>query len=189
MAIIARDTGGNSGDFEPAPAGAHQAVCVDVVDKGLVTTEWQGKVRDRHLVQIRWQINERMTDGTRYLVTRTFTLTLHEKGQLRPFLESWRGRAFTREELEGFDLERLIGANCQINVVHRTNNDRTYANVVSIMPPAKGTPRMEPENYTRVVDREDTQQPVGSPTQSAGERWPEEKPDWLNGQPGPDLPF
>src|SRR5690606_1710967 len=39
MAIIARNTG--SGDFEPAPAGAHQAVCVDVVDKGVVKTEWQ----------------------------------------------------------------------------------------------------------------------------------------------------
>lgn len=187
MPIIARNTG--SGDFEPAPAGAHQAVCVDVVDKGVVKTEWQGQKRERHEVQIRWQIDEKMDDGNRYLVVRTFTLTLHEKGALRPFLESWRGREFTEEELEGFDLEKLIGANCQLNVVHARKNGRTYANVASIMPPAKGMQKMEPEGYTRVVDRDDEPQPAGAGARHGGEPWPAEKPPWVDEEEDDNIPF
>jgi hypothetical protein len=184
MPIIARNTG--SADFEPAPAGAHQAVCVDVVDKGIVKTEWQGHARERHVVQIRWQLAERNADGQRYLVVQSFTCTLHEKGKLRPFLESWRGRAFTEEELEGFDLEKLIGANCQLSIVHVRRDGRTYANIASIMPLAKGMEKLEPENYVRVVDREP--EPAAAAAQRRGEEpWPAERPPWHDDDD--DLPF
>ena len=43
-----------------------------------------------------------MPDGKPFLVRRRYTASLHEKSALRKDLESWRGRAFTNVELDGF---------------------------------------------------------------------------------------
>ena len=47
------------------------------------------------------------THGRRFDVARVYTLCLHERAALRKDLESWRGRKFTEQELDGFDLEKL----------------------------------------------------------------------------------
>ena len=48
---------GSSGKkYTPAPAGTHQAVCVDVVDLGVIEKTWQGKTRRQPCVQFRFQI-------------------------------------------------------------------------------------------------------------------------------------
>lgn len=130
MAIIA--TAGEAGNFTPAPEGVHQAVCADVVDLGMIPG-FGGKVQ--HKVCIVWQIDELRDDKQRFLLFKRYTLSLNEKANLRKDLEAWRGRAFTREEEMGFDVEKLIGANCMANVQHRASKDgKTYANVVSLMP-------------------------------------------------------
>ena len=36
------------GSFTPAPAGTHCAVCVDVVDHGLIEVTYQGKTRQQY---------------------------------------------------------------------------------------------------------------------------------------------
>ena len=41
MPIIAK----TGGDFTPAPAGTHAAVCVDVIDLGVIEVNYQGKVK------------------------------------------------------------------------------------------------------------------------------------------------
>jgi hypothetical protein len=96
----------NKKAFTPAPEGLHQAVCVDVVDLGLVEGPWGAKPT----VEIRWELDLTHEEtGRPFLVSKRYTLTLNEKGNLRPMLEAWRGRKFTPQELEGFDLERLLG--------------------------------------------------------------------------------
>src|SRR5688572_414981 len=110
MAIVA--TAKSEGtNFQPAPAGVHQAVCVDVVDLGILDVTWQGQTKKQHKVNVAWQINEDRDDGKPFLVFKRYTLSLSEKANLRKDLESWRGRKFTRDEEMGFDVEKLIGAN------------------------------------------------------------------------------
>ena len=157
MPIIASSKGESSGNFEPAPAGVHQAVCVDVVDLGVLDVSWQGQTKRQHKVNIAWQINEDRDDGKPFLVFKRYTLSLHEKSGLRKDLESWRGRKFTRDEEMGFDVEAVIGANCLLNITHNRVGDRTYANVVSIMPLAKGMPPIHARDYVRKVDRTPTE--------------------------------
>ncbi len=148
--MILKDTG----DFKLSPAGQHQAVCVDVIDKGLVAVEWEGKKKTQHKCRVVWEIAEVTDDGTRHTVGRQFTASLGEKASLRGFLEAWRGRAFTEEELAGFDTDSLIGVNALLQVVHAKKGDRTYANVNSIMKLVKGMDRMAPSGkYVRVKDR------------------------------------
>jgi hypothetical protein len=141
------------GDYSTAPEGLHPAVCVDVIDLGLVQTEWGEKYR----VEIRWeldQIDPESEKGRPYMVTAKYTNSLHEKSRLRPMLEAWRGRKFTSEELGGFDLERLLGANCQIQVIHNITDKGTFANVQAVVPAPKNSLMLVPsKDYVRVINR------------------------------------
>jgi hypothetical protein len=152
MAIIA--TAGTGESFTPAPQGVHQAVCVDVVDKGIHESVWEGQTRRLHKIAISWQIAELRDDGKPFLVSKWYTLSIGEKANLRRDLESWRGRAFTLDEQAKFDVESIIGVNCLLNVQHKDSKGKTYANVVSIMPLVKGMPKMAASaDYVRVVNR------------------------------------
>src|SRR5688572_23018431 len=94
-----------------------------------------------------------MENGKPFLVRRRYTCSLHEKAALRGDLESWRGRAFTDQELQAFDLESLLGVNCLLNILHECRNGSTYANVSSIMRLPKGMPAPTARDYTRMCDR------------------------------------
>lgn len=149
MPYIVKD---NKKDYTPAPEGLHQAVCIDVVDLGIQHTQYGDQVK----IEIRWVLEE-IDPKTKmqYMVLRRFTPSLHKKSNLRPMLEAWRGRKFTDEELKGFDIEKLIGANCQIQVCHNISSEGdTYANVQAVVPLSKGAARMSvPPDYVRVAER------------------------------------
>lgn len=165
MAIYARK---KSGDFTPAPEGLQRAVCVDIVDLGLVETKFGIKEQ----VAIVWQSEEKMDTGKPFLVQKRYSPSLHPKATLRSDLESWRGRKFTDEEAEEFDLEKLLGANCQLNVVHNVTDAGTYANVKSIVPAPKGASALRVSDYTRMQDRPDWKEPkrlVRAPASEPGE--------------------
>lgn len=155
MPIIAK---GSSKAFEPCPSGVQQAVCCDVVDLGTMETEWGPKWK----IDIRWQTAETMANGQPYLVNKRYTLSLNEKATLRHDLEAWRGKPFTEAEVEGFDVERLIGVNALLNVVHKKGSKGgTFANVASIMPIAKSmTPIAVADDYVRHKDRITTPEPA-----------------------------
>lgn len=155
MAIIA--SAGDSKSFKPAPEGTHQAVCVDVIDQGWHDNPFKENAQ-QHKVDVAWQIREARDDGKWFVLYKRYTLSLHEKATLRHDLESWRGRAFTADELAGFDVEQVIGANCLINVQHKASQDgsRVYANVVSVMPLLRNMGKIVGEHYTRQVDLSDT---------------------------------
>lgn len=166
MPIIATASEGKT--YTPAPEGVHQACCVDVIDLGMLKSAFlddKGNEKWQHKVNVVWQINETRDDGKRYQLYKRYTVSLHEKAALRHDLESWRGRAFTDDELRGFDVEKLIGVNCLLNVVHRKSADgtKTYANVVSVMPMMKGMPKLEPLDYTRKQDEDAQAQPPHEP--------------------------
>lgn len=154
MAIIVKD---NKKDYTPAPEGLHQAVCIDVVELGLVTSSYQGKSYTARKSEIRWVIEAvDPKTGKQHMLLRRFTESLSKKSALRPFLESWRGKKFTDEELKGFDIEKLIGANCQLQVIHNPGNDgEVYSNIQAVVPVHRNAARMVvPADYIRVKDRE-----------------------------------
>ena len=147
MAIIARKP---ESTFTPCPEGLHHAVCVDVIDLGVLQTTWG----DKHKVRIVWQIEEQDETGRRYQPRKQYTISLHEKASLRKDLEAWRGRKFTEAELAGFDLEKLVGVNCQLQVIHDITEDaKIYANVQAVVPAPKNTAKLTSQNYTREKDR------------------------------------
>lgn len=140
----------------PAPQGVHQAVCVDIVDMGLQKQKF-GNEPERQVRKIRivWQLDEiDETKGRRFVVSKWYTASLHEKATLRKDLQSWRGRPFTSEELKGFDLDKILGSNCQINIVHKQKEDGgTFGAIEAVMPLAKGMTKIGPVDYVREQDR------------------------------------
>lgn len=149
MPIIAK-AGAN---FKPAPAGTFAGVCVDVVDLGVIEVTYAGATKAQHKVRIVWQIEEDDDNGRPFQVSKRYTLSLHEKAALRKDLESWRGRAFTEEECQGFDVEKLLGVGCLLGIIHNSKDGSNYANVSSIMKLPKTMPAPTPRDYVRVCDR------------------------------------
>jgi hypothetical protein len=132
--------------FEPAPPGLHRAVCCDIVDLGLVDTQFGSK----HKIRVVWQTQSKNKQGERYQVRQDYTASLAEGANLRRDLQSWRGKPFTPEELKAFDVEKLIGVNCQLSLTHETSKKgRTFARVTAVVPPDRSQPPMLVENYTR----------------------------------------
>src|SRR5437879_4627556 len=110
----------NSKPFTPAPAGLHRAVCVDVVDLGWLEDNFDTSKR-KPKVRLVWEIEEEMEAGKRFLIASQYNVPISltsKKSSLVKDLIAWRGRPFTDEELKAFDTERLIGAPCQLSVIH-----------------------------------------------------------------------
>lgn len=141
MSIIAENKGG---DFVLIPAGNHLARCYGMVQIGTVKEEtgiYAGK--ETHKVRISWETPHESHDFGKGLqpfsIHKEFTLSMNEKATLRKMLESWRGKAFTEVEAEKFDITKLLGKPCMINVIHKTSGKgSTYADISSIATLPKG---------------------------------------------------
>lgn len=56
MSIMAKKP---ESDFEPCPEGLHQAVCVDVIDRGVQPTKWG----EKHQVTLVWDQLQALSRG------------------------------------------------------------------------------------------------------------------------------
>jgi len=170
MGLIAKDKGG--GDFTPIPEDLHLAICYGIWDLGSQFTNFSD--HPVHQVVIVWELpevrGEFERDGKKVdlprAISQKYTVSLHEKANLRKALESWRGKKFTEEELKGFDLKKLLGVPCQIQVLHNVKDGKTYANVGAIIKAPQGTKR-NPENPLTFFSFED------------GEEIPTNTPQWI----------
>lgn len=134
MGLTVRETAGNGGNYAPAPAGAHIARCYQIIDLGTQTSNFKGETKSTHQILISWELPaEKMEDGKPFTISNRYSASLHEKSKLRALLESWRGRKFNPTELSGFDLENILGKPCMLNIVHVEKNEKTYANIASVM--------------------------------------------------------
>lgn len=155
MPIMAKEAGG--GDYTIVPEGTHLAICNTVVDLGLQETNFGHK----HQVYIRWELpEERLQWQDRegqdqegpMTIHQFYTLSLSDKANLRRDLQSWRGKAFTKEELDGFDVGNVLGSCCQITVTHNITPAKTFANVSGVAGWPKGMPKPKVENELLLYD-------------------------------------
>lgn len=141
---------GSTASFRPCPEGVAQAILVDIIDLGLVKSNYNGEDKTAHKVQFVWQVDERKDDGTRFLVFQRLTLSLHEKANLRKVAEILRGQRFTDEEVAaGYEVDELRGAQALLTIVQNRVGDKIYANVAGVAPLMKNMKPLEQEPYER----------------------------------------
>lgn len=129
--------------FKPHQDGQFVAQCVDTIDLGDHVHMFAGD--DSYLEQrcaLVFRTGERNVEtGEMIDVSKEFTVSLGERANLRKFLEQWRGKAYTPEQLkDGVPLNKLTGNYALLTVAQKRNkaNTRTYAEITACV----GVPTM-----------------------------------------------
>lgn len=138
----------------PMEAGTYPAVCVGIVDLGEQYNEMFKKYNDKLLII--WEIPSQTVeiDGEnkpRWL-SKDFAASLHEKSTLHKMLVSWRGKAFTEQELTEdengfmqFSVLDMLGTGCFLQVIVEEKDSGSYNRITSVisLPAGMSTPITE----------------------------------------------
>tara|TARA_A100001015_G_scaffold209895_1_gene235120 strand:- start:7322 stop:8089 length:768 start_codon:yes stop_codon:yes gene_type:complete len=118
---------GSSENLPKLQPGIYSGTCYQIIDLGTRDEVFQGDITKKTQVIITFEVTEalepsdnmvKMEDGRPFAVSGTYTASLFEQAKLHKHLVSWRGRAFTEEELQGFDISKLLGCTARIEVTH-----------------------------------------------------------------------
>lgn len=140
-AIVAKKSGSS---YEPMEPGNYVARCIKMIHYGTITEDYLGTPKTLNKVQLTWELPTELKVFSEekgeqpYVLSKDFTLSMHEKASLRKWLEAWRSKAFTNAESEAFDITNLIGKACMLNVIRTTKGDKTYANISGVSSIPKG---------------------------------------------------
>lgn len=143
MSFIAKDSGG--GDFKRVPPGAYIGRCYSLIDLGTQESTGQFGTKFQHKIRIAWELFGEDEQGNPLTVevdgkqmpmtiSKSYTVSLHEKAGLRKDLAAWRGRDFSEDEAKAFDVSKLLGAYCMVNATTSETNGKTYTNVAGLTP-------------------------------------------------------
>lgn len=141
-----------SSSFEPAPAGTRVARCFGCISLGTQHSEMYADAFKVMLTfELPGEVLETQEGPMPMTVSKEYTLSLNKKSTLRKHLDAWRGRAFTKEELDGFEVSKVVGAPCLLTIIHQISGQgNTYAKIESITGLAKGM-TCPPQKHKSVV--------------------------------------
>src|SRR3990167_2256397 len=144
-----KDTG--NGDFEQPEPGSYAAICYKLIDIGTQQSEYQGKTIFKRQIVIGWELDEKISDGKPFIQANFYTASLNEKAKLRAHLEAWRGRQFSPEELQGFDLKNLLGKPCLLSLI-KNEKGKIRVQGVSKLPKGMNAPEQTNQNVYFSLD-------------------------------------
>lgn len=158
MAINATNNGTKR---ELIPSGNYIARCYQMIHIGTVIEMYKGEPKTMNKVRIGWELPTELRvfkeeNGEQpCVISKEYTLSLNEKATLRKVLASWRGKDFTEEEARCFDITKLLGVPCMLNIIHtpsKTDNTTMYETISSITPLPKGVTCPPQVNNNKVWD-------------------------------------
>lgn len=170
---------------DPFPKGTHVAICYAVVDLG--THEEKGFTGEKRLVRkcaIIWEFPKLRIDledeyGNKENLPRArrqfYTLSLSPKSNLRKHLTSWRGEAFTDDEIKSFDVFNLVGMPAYIQIIHEKRDDgslRDKLDAIMPLPEEFDVPELENPTLAYAFDTKNNCWP----------EFPDNMPEWIRNQ-------
>lgn len=138
--------------------GTYIARCYSMVHIGTVAFDYMGQKKVLNKVRITFEFPTELHEFKQgegekpFSLSQEYTLSLHEKSKLRPVLESWRGKKFTDEEIEKFDISKLVGVPAMVSVIQ---NEKGYSNISSITKLPKATECPPQVNESFILDYEE----------------------------------
>lgn len=117
--------------YEHPPGGPHKAVCAQLIKEGIIP-RYQGELKDT--VKLVWQLEVRNKKRERFTIAKKYTNSTHPKAAIVAEVHRWLGKSMTRAEWRTFDLDTLIGLNCQLNCITIPTDDGEITIVDSLSP-------------------------------------------------------
>lgn len=154
----------NSKPRELIPAGNYVARCYSMVHIGTVKESYKGETKLLNKVRIGWELPEekRIFHADKgeepMVISKEYTLSLNDKANLRKMLASWRGKDFTEAETKSFDITKLIGVPCMLNIIHKPGKEdpsKIYQDISSISAMPKGVKAPAQVNKSQILAYDD----------------------------------
>lgn len=131
----------------PVPEGVHIGALVGLYDIGTTYAEKFDKRSRKLILSFEFPELEPIEverDGKKVklprVLTKRFTKSLHEKSVLLSFINSWRGKKLTADEVKNFELARMLGHGGQFQVIHESKQDGGIkAKINTVLPLPKGS--------------------------------------------------
>ena len=168
MSMIAKEVTGSN--IEKLENGVYTAISSMMIDLGIQINEKFANKQRKFIVI--WNIigEDVEINGEKLprTISKEYGYGLGEKSNLRRDLQAWRGKPFSKEELQGFDLKNILNKPCQLQIIKEEKNGKVYNNIVSIMALPKGTTLEQLQN-TSYFDFEE---------KSTWENW-DKIPSWI----------
>lgn len=147
---------------ELIPAGNYIARCYQMIHIGTIEEDFAGEKKLLNKVRIGWELPTELKVFNKEkgeqpcVISKTYTLSLNEKANLRKMLASWRGVDFTEEQAKSFDVTKLLGVPCMLNLIHKPSKDGSvmYEEIGSISAMPKGIPCPDQVNATQELNYE-----------------------------------
>jgi len=200
MALMKISSSG--GDFQEADVGLYPAVCVNVIDIGTQTGEYNGKPTHKRQIIIGFELHGESvtTDGVGYMkdengnpdpkkpfmASAWVTASFHEESTLRKYMESWRGVPFSdddihRFETEGFDWSLMLGKPCMVKMAKNAKGKTKLAGVERFQ---KNLTPSQPVNPTYAFVLDDFNPDVFEKVPDGIKEFIRKSPEWaaLNGK-------
>lgn len=138
MSMMVRSEGNS--EIKQLEPGVYTGIATAIIDLGIQENVMYGKQQRKAIIV--WNVvGETVKVNDEELprvISKEYTMSLGEKSTLRKDLEAWRGRPFTTEELQGFDLKNILNVPCQLQINQQEKNGKTYTNIAAIMSIPKG---------------------------------------------------
>ncbi len=131
------------GDWELPPSGNMAAVCIGLIDLGTHQEVFQNEdPREVPQLCIVWELPGMVNSktGRNHVVCNKYNASLGRKANLRKMLESWRGVPIKDDE--EFDIFKVVGAPCLLQVAHsKTNGGSDIYKISAVTGLPKGMPK------------------------------------------------
>lgn len=147
---------GSESKFKPHPDGQFVGQCVDTVDLGEHVHTFAGDESYlEHRCAMVFRTGEVNAETGDYIdVNKEFTVSMGDRANLRKFLEQWRGRPYTAEQIKaGVPLDKLTGNHALLTIAQKPNKagTRIYAEITACVgiPKQMASSTTDYPNYTR----------------------------------------
>ena len=138
MSMIVKNEGNS--EIKQLEPGVYTGIASAVIDLGIQENSLYGKKQRK--VIIVWNIVGETVkinnEEKPRVISKEYTMSLGEKSTLRKDLQAWRGKPFSTEELQGFDLKNILNIPCQLQINQEDKNGKTFTIIAAIMAIPKG---------------------------------------------------